>query len=107
LAPCTEDIENVVPTMTVVQFVVVNEFEQQFSAATGVTCYARRTLRSISHAFTRDVLGTDTGHIIVRGVQTSVIAMLVDRFLTSGGAQGTAGNEPALRGGRFGEIRLP
>lgn len=107
LAPCTEDIENLVPTTTVVQFVVVNEFEQQLSAATTVTCYARRTLRSISQAFTRATLGSETGHIIVKGVQTSVIAMLVDRFLTTAAAQGTAGNEPALRGGRFGEIRLP
>ncbi len=107
LAPCTEDIENVVPTTTVVQFVIVNEFEQQLSAATTVTCYARRTLRSINQAFTQATLGSQTGHIIVKGVQTSVITMLVDRFLTAGGAQGTAGNEPALRGGRFGEIRLP
>lgn len=107
LAPCTEDLENLVPTATIVQFVVVNEFEQQLSAAANVTCYARRTLRSISHIFTRATLGSETGHIIVKGVQSSVLAMLVDRFVTADGAQGTAGNEPALRGGRFGEIRFP
>ncbi|MGD9764231.1 MAG: hypothetical protein AB7V27_10995 [Candidatus Binatia bacterium] len=107
LAPCTEDLENIVPTGTNVQFVVVNEFEQRFSASTNVNCYARLRLRQISHAFTRDVLGSQTGHIVVKGVQSSILAMLIDRFTTPDGARGTAGNEPALRGGRFGEIRLP
>lgn len=107
LAPCSEDFANRVPVTTTVQFVVVNEFEQQLSASTIVSCYARRTLRQISHTFTRATLGTETGHIIVRGVQTPVLAMLVDRFLTPNGARGTAGNEPALRGGRSAEIRLP
>ncbi len=107
LAPCSEDLENLVAPPTTVQFVVVNEFEQQLSASTTVSCYARRPLRQISTAFTRATLGTETGHIIVRGVQTPVLAMLVDRFRTPNGAAGTAGNEPALRGGRPGEIRLP
>lgn len=107
LAPCSEDLENLFSPPTTVQFVVVNEFEQQLSASTSVTCYARRPLRQISSAFTRATLGSETGHIIVRGVQTPVLAMLVDRFRTPDGAAGTAGNEPALRGGRPGEIRLP
>jgi len=107
LAPCTEDFANRVPTTTTVQFLVINEFEQQLSASTIVSCYERRTLRQISHTFTRATLGTETGHIIVRGVQSPVLAMLVDRFLTPDGARGTAGNEPALRGGRSAEIRFP
>lgn len=107
IAPCSEDLQNLVPTTTAVQFLVVNEFEQQLSAATTVSCYARRTLRQISHAFSRATLGSETGHLIVRGVQSPVLTMLVDRFETSPGVRGTAGNEPAMRGGRSGEIRLP
>lgn len=107
IAPCSEDLENLVNPPTTVQFLVINEFEQQLSAATTVTCYARRTLRQINSAFTRATLGTETGHVIVRGVQTPVLAMLVDRFVTPGGAPATAGNEPALRGGRPAEIRFP
>lgn len=107
IAPCSEDLENLIAPPTTVQFLVINEFEQQLSAATSVTCYARRTLRQINSAFTRATLGTDTGHVIVRGVQTPVLAMLVDRFLTPDGAPATAGNEPALRGGRAAEIRFP
>ncbi|MEO8602718.1 MAG: hypothetical protein ABI629_09085 [bacterium] len=107
LAPCSEDLENSIPTTTTVQFLVVNEFEQQLSAATTVSCYTRRTLRQISQVFTRATLGSETGHVIVRGVQTPVLAMLIDRFLTPDGARGTAGNGPAYRGGRSAEIRLP
>jgi hypothetical protein len=107
LAPCSEDFANRVPTTTTVQFLVINEFEQQLSAATTVTCYTRKTLRQISQSFTRATLGSETGHLIVRGVQSPVLAMLVDRFLTPDSARGTAGNEPALRGGRSAEIRLP
>lgn len=107
IAPCSEDLENLVSPPTTVQFEIINEFEQRLSASTIVTCYARRTLRQISQSFTRATLGSETGHVIVKGVQTPVLAMLVDRFLTPGGAQGTAGNEPALRGGRSAEIRFP
>jgi hypothetical protein len=107
LAPCTEDLENRIPTATTVQFLVINEFEQQLSAATQVNCYSRRTLRQISQAFTRATLGSETGHVIVRGVQSPILAMVIDRFVTPDMARGTAGNEPALRGGRSAEIRIP
>lgn len=107
IAPCSEDLENLVAPPTTVQFEVINEFEQHLSASTTVTCYARRTLRQISNSFTRATLGSETGHLIVRGVQIPVLAMLVDRFQTPGGAAATAGNEPALRGGRSAEIRFP
>jgi hypothetical protein len=107
IAPCSEDLENLVAPPTTVQFEIINEFEQHLSAATTVTCYARRTLRQINQAFTRATLGSETGHVIVRGVQTPVLAMLIDRFLTPHGAPATAGNEPALRGGRAAEIRFP
>ena len=107
IAPCSEDLENLGSPPTTVQFEIINEFEQHLSASTIVTCYARRTLRQISQSFTRATLGSETGHLIVKGVQTPVLAMLVDRFQTPDGAPATAGNEPALRGGRSAEIRFP
>ena len=106
LAPCNEDLENLTTRPSVVQFQVINEFEEQFSASTTVTCSLRRTLRQISTVFTKATLGTDTGHLIVRGVDSPVLAMVIDRFLTPT-APATAGNEPALRGGRPAEIRIP
>jgi len=106
IAPCSEDLENVVTPSTVIQFRIYNEFEEQFSASTSVFCSARRLLRQLGNVFTRPVLGTDTGHLIVRGVQTPVLALVVDRFLTPP-APATAGNEPALRGGRSALIRIP
>jgi len=90
----------------VVQFLVINEFEQTLSASTTVTCQNRLSLQDVSSVFTRNTLGTDTGHLIVRGVQTPVIAMLIDRF-TSGLNPATASNEPAFRGGRAATIRFP
>lgn len=107
IAPCSEDLENLIAPPTTVQFEIINEFEERLSASTSVTCYARRTLRQISQSFTRATLGTETGHLIVRGVQIPVLAMLVDHFETPDGAPATAGNEPALRGGRSAEIRFP
>jgi len=106
IAPCTEDLENLNTTTTVVQIKVINEFEEQFSASISVTCFLRRNLDDISHIFTRSVLGSDTGHLVLRGVQSPVLAMVVDRFLTPP-APATAGNEPALRGGRSAQIRIP
>jgi hypothetical protein len=107
IASCAEDLENLIAKPTVIQFQVFNEFEEQFSASTSVTCSARRLLRQISHIFTRATLGTETGHVVLRGVQQPVLALIVDRFLAAPGIPATAGNEPALRGGRSAEIRIP
>ncbi len=106
VAPCNEDLENLSHPPSVIQFQIINEFEEQFSASTSVSCSFRRTLRQISSVFTRPTLGTDTGHLIIKGVQSPVLAMIIDRFITPA-ARGTAGNEPALRGGRSAEIRIP
>lgn len=107
LAPCTEDFANLHPTTTIVQFQLFNEFEQVLSASVNVTCFLRRPLPAISHIFTKATLGTDTGHLIVKGVQSPVLALVIDRFRTSANTPVTAGNEPALRGGRAAQIRFP
>ena len=47
LVPCTQDFENQVPASVTVQFVIVNEFEQIFSASTTVTCWETTRLADI------------------------------------------------------------
>lgn len=106
IAPCTEDLENQIPTSTTVQFSVINEFEQHLSASINVDCYKREFLRRISSVFTSNTLGSETGHLIVRGIQNSVTAMLLDRFET-GSAVASAANEPALTDGQAARIRFP
>jgi len=39
LVPCTQDFENQIPASVTVQFAIVNELEQVFSASTTVDCY--------------------------------------------------------------------
>jgi len=106
LAPCSEDLENQVFTTTTVQFVIVNEFEEHLSAAITVDCYLRRRLSQVSSVFKATSLGSETGHLIVRGVQHPVSALLIDRFTVDANA-GAALNEPALVGGRAATIRFP
>ena len=107
IAPCSEDLENLVNPPTIVQFLVYNEFEEALSASTSVTCSTRLTLQRISTIFTRATLGSDTGHVIVKGAQGPVLALLIDRFLAAPAVPATAGNEPALRGGSSAQIFLP
>ena len=47
LVPCSQDFENVVPEDVTVQFAIVNEFEQVFSASTTVTCWETTRLADI------------------------------------------------------------
>lgn len=105
LAPCSEDLENVIPTSTNVQFRVINEFEQLLSASMSVTCFDRRPLRRISPVFTEAFLGSPTGHVVVRGVQEPVIGLMIDHF--TDGAVSTSANEPFLREGRSAVLRFP
>jgi hypothetical protein len=47
LVPCSEDFENQVPPSVVVQFLITNEFEAQFSTSTTVTCWGNFRLNRI------------------------------------------------------------
>jgi hypothetical protein len=107
LAPCSEDLENLVQPPTAVQFQIYNEFEEALSASISVTCSTRLALQKISSVFTRATLGSDTGHLIVKGVQSPILALVVDRFLAAPAVPATAGNEPALRGGSSAQIFIP
>ena len=107
LATCSEDLQNLIPTSTTVQIFVVNEFEQVLSASTSVTCFDWRRLDQISHIFTRATLGTDTGHVTIRGVQLPVLGIVLDRFLAAPSVPAGAANEPAMLGGRSATIKFP
>lgn len=105
-APCSEDLANQVFGSTTIQFRIVNEFEQVLSAATSVTCHARRVLADIHPAFSRAFLGSPTGHLTVRAVDSPVITLLIDRFPVGSGVA-SAANEPILEGGRSATITFP
>jgi len=107
IAPCSEDLENLIAPPNVIQFQIYNEFEDAFSAGMTVVCSARRRLDQISNVFQAAVLGSDTGHLIVKGASSPILAMLIDRFLAAPGVPATAGNEPALRGGQAAVINTP
>jgi uncharacterized protein YceK len=47
LVPCSQDFENQVPSEVTVQFAIVNEFENIFSASTTVECYVTTRLADI------------------------------------------------------------
>lgn len=47
LVPCTEDFENQAVPSVVVQFLITNEFEAQFSTSTTVTCWGNFRLNTI------------------------------------------------------------
>ena len=103
LVTCSEDLLTQMPTTVVVQFLVTNELEQSFSASVSITCFNRQTLSDISGAFSRSLLGTDTAHVMVRGVTGPLIGLVIDG-VPSGR---TAGNEPAFQGGRSATVVFP
>ena len=49
LVPCTQDFENQVAPPVVVQFLITNEFEAQFSTSTTVTCWGNFRLNTIGN----------------------------------------------------------
>jgi hypothetical protein len=67
VVPCSHDLENQVPQSVALQFVIINEFEQTFSAATTVTCWADTPLGAVNPVFNFDVLGTAFTQTQIRG----------------------------------------
>jgi len=106
LVPCTENLELQTPSSAIIQFAVVNEVEQQFSASTTVKCFNRINLSSIA-ALRQASVGTDTAHLMVRGIDVPVVGLVIDRFTVPGGAPSTSSNEPNLEGGRPATVVLP
>ena len=60
LVPCTEDLENQLPTRAILNVVVVNEFEQALSVdGLNFNCLLSKPLSSISSVFSRGSVGSD------------------------------------------------
>jgi hypothetical protein len=106
LVPCSEDLENQTPSGAIIQLAVVNEFEQNSSGATSVTCFNRLSFNSVA-AFRRSIVGTDTAHVIVRGIDVPVVGLVIDRFAVAPGVVSASSNEPDLEGGRSATVVLP
>jgi hypothetical protein len=106
LVTCDEDLITQTPKDVNVQFIVINEFEQSFSASLGFECFDRRAVSEIATFFTRPVLGTDTAHIIARGVGGGILGLAIDAVSFDGSVR-TAGNEPSLEGSRSATVQFP
>jgi hypothetical protein len=104
LVPCAQDLLTQTPTSTAVQLAIVNEFEQVFSSSFIFACHTTRSFSTIG-TLRHSVLGTDTAHVVVRGVSSPLTGLVVDRFDALG--QQTTVNEPFLEGGRDATVIFP
>jgi hypothetical protein len=104
--PCAEDLLTQTPTQTVVQMQIVNEFEQVFSSSYRFSCI---TSQPFSKFITlgKSTLGTDSAHLIVRGVSSPLIGLVIDRFTGQNNTLHTTANEPFLEGGRSSTVIFP
>ncbi len=103
LVPCSENLLLQTSSTVQIQVQTINEFESNFSASISITCADRRTLGSLADTLTRAVSGTDTAHVIIRGVTGPVVGLVIDHVP----AAGTAGNEPSFQGGRSATVVFP
>jgi len=107
LVPCTQDLETGSVTSTTVQYAVINELEQVFSASSQLKCMDRRLFSTIP-ALRKSSIGTDTNHLIVRSIDVPVVGLVIDHFDAPGsGAPSTSSNEPYLEGSRDATISIP
>jgi hypothetical protein len=96
ILPCTQNFETQAPAQVTAQFIVTNEFEEMFSAATSVTVWADLALSSISDVFERPVLGTDYAQTRMRPGGGSGGFMVVAQQFQSAGP-GSADAAPMLK----------
>jgi hypothetical protein len=106
LVTCDEDLITQTPKNVTVQFQVINEFEQAFSASIGFECFDRRPLSAVSSFFTRPILGTDTAHVVLRGVGGGVVGLGIDAVEYDNSVR-TAGNEGLMEGNRSATVKFP
>jgi hypothetical protein len=60
VVPCTENFESQNPQPVTMQFLIINEFEQQLSASTSFRCWQSYNLEDISSAFLASSIGGNT-----------------------------------------------
>lgn len=88
VVPCSQNIRDGAPGSVQVSLQVTNEFEQSFSVATDVTCWADQSLAEISDAFTIDLLGSPTAQTRLRPTAASggfVVLAELERRAAAGG----------------------
>jgi hypothetical protein len=107
LVPCEQDLLFQEPTETAVQLAIVNEFEQVFSSSFRFECYTQRSFSRISGTLSKAVLGTETAHVVVRGVSSPLVGLVIERFQDGGGTTHTTVNEPFLEGGSPATVIFP
>jgi hypothetical protein len=106
LLPCTQDLLLQSFEELTVQFLIINEFEQTFSTSYGIRCFSRKTLSEVADSLTRAVAGSDTAHVVIRGVRGPLIGLVIDSVPYQS-MNGTAGNEPSFQGGRSATVTFP
>ncbi len=106
IVPCNENLLLQTQVGVTVQIFIYNEFEQGFSTSYSFKCFDERTLTEVSTALTRTIAGTDTAHLVVRGVGGPVLGLVVDQVPFQS-VTGTAGNEPSFDGGRSATVTFP
>jgi hypothetical protein len=104
--PCAEDLLTQTPTETVVQLAIINEFEQVFSSSFRFKCFAATSFSKFI-TLNKSSLGSDTAHLVVRGVSTPLIGLVIDRFAGQNNTLHTTANEPFLEGGRPATVIFP
>jgi hypothetical protein len=104
--PCAQDLLTQTPTETTVQMAIINEFEQVFSSSFRFTCFSSRSFSGFL-TLSKSAVGTDTVHLIVRGVASPLIALVIDRFTGQNNTLHTTANEPFLEGGRAATVIFP
>ena len=77
LVPCTQDFQNQIPGRGVIQFLLINEFEEVFSTSTTISCWATFPLTQVNSVFSTGILGT-------RFVQTRMTPVPTGDGLQSG-----------------------
>jgi hypothetical protein len=107
LMPCSQDLLLQTFSTITVQLLIVNEFESTFSTSISITCFDRQKLSEVSDSLLRQTIGTETAHLIIRGVQGPLLGLVVDNVAYKNQTEGTAGNEPSFQGGRSATVVFP
>jgi len=91
LVPCRLNLVTQVPEPVTVQFLIVNAFEERFSASTSVTCWADLALSDIDLVFESGNVGTDYAQtrittVPASGPTASGIVVVAQTFREVGGS---------------------
>ena len=105
LVPCAQDLLTQTPTETTVQLQIVNEFEQVFSSSFHFRCHTTLPFSRLG-TLGNALLGSDSAHVIVRGVSSPLVGLVIDRF-DALATHHSAANDPFLEGGSPATVIFP